>query len=404
MALGGYKFAGYKCSKPSGATDAQWALLIHKTRLKAFMAANTAASAGWSFDWSNGDEAFETYGNVIYYADGTDPLNLVSFFKHGSGDDTKYYMIASLFNYATTAGYSRLVIPVGASVPAYYSSSSAQWKIYGKQLFHAVSYDRFPEDCLVSSSSNYPQKAICLVPIGGYFLSTGTYNIVDMSNNYDYSGQGTVRFGCAIRNKNITSITVHRSTIPDSSYYKITLVGFDSMTLSSPSDTANIYGISLCSDRESIMPNNWSANSLPNSYCNSTLKNDFTRYEYGSVWSNLVLTPAQKAVFAGAPSIHPYESVSLNTCNSRTSAPFLNSDGITSKGTFNIDLLATNSATPYTSVSPMQSYANGNYLLAIRCTSNPQTTNVCQTNYYVGWDPSNPDITSEDAWTAYDGT
>lgn len=401
MSLGGYKFAGYKCTKPSGATDAQWALLIHKTRLKAFMAANTTASAGWSFDWSNGDESFETYGNVIYYADGTDPLNLVSFFKHGSGDDTKYYMIASLFNYANVTGYSRLVLPSEASLPAYYSSSSVQWKIYGKQLFHAVSYERFLEDCLVGGANRYPKKAISLVPIGGFYLSTATNNIVDMTSAYDYSKQGTIRFGCAIRDKNIISVTVHGSTIPDSSYFKITFVGFDSMTLSSPSDTANIYGISLCSDRESTKQNNWSSNINPNSYCNCTLKDNFTRYDSLSVWSNLGLTPAQKAVFAGAPSTHPYESVSLNTCNSRTSSPFLNSDGITSKGTFNIDLLSANSATPYTSVSPMNTYANGNYLLAIRCTSNPQTSNTCQTNYYIGWDPSNPDITQESTWTAY---
>ena len=46
MALGGYKFAGYKCSNDGTLTDAQWALRIHKTRIKAFLEANTLANTG----------------------------------------------------------------------------------------------------------------------------------------------------------------------------------------------------------------------------------------------------------------------------------------------------------------------------------------------------------------------
>lgn len=400
MALGGYKFAGYRCTKPENATDAEWALLIHKTRLKAFMAANTLAGDIWEFDRNSGDVAFETYGNVIYYADRTDPLNLVSFFKHSTED--KYYAIVSAFNYYLATGtYSGLVrFSWSAGVSAYYITSSNYHKLYQKQLFHVVSYDRFDENFLLYSANNYPARSLGLVPITNFQTNSAGSSTVTINTANEYGSQSTLRFGCALRDKDILTISINGTDLSNHDLFKVSLVGFDSMALSSPNDTANIYGIVLGTDTYSIGPNNWGSALTNFSYVQNTLKDNFARYEESGLYSALTLTWSGKALFAGTPQLIPFESVTLKTMGDRLQSPFMNSDGIASKGTFNISLLSENSAAQYTSTSTMQTYANGNYLLALRRKAN----GTYQTNYYVGWDPSNPDITSEDAWAAYDGT
>lgn len=399
MALGGYKFAGYKVTKPEGATNAEWALLIHKTRLKAFMAANTLAGEIWEFDRSNGDVAFETYGNVIYYADRTDPLNLVSFFKHSTED--KYYAIVSAFNYfisSSSAGFSGYVrFSPQAGMYAYYTTSSNYHKIYEKQLFHVVSYDRFDEDFLLDSANNYPTRSLGLVPITNFKTSQSTANIVSISAGSEYGYETTLRFGYALRDKDILTVSINGTDLSSRELFKVSLVGFDSMTLSSPDDEANIYGIVLGIDASSTNINNWTSTGSPFSYCQNTLKDNFERYEQSGLWSGMSLSWSQKAIFAGSPQAFPFESVTLKALNDRVQAPFLNGDGISSKGTFDISLLSANSAAPYTLVSAMQTYANGNYLLALQRRANGNN----QTNYYVGWDPSNPDVTNDSSWTAY---
>lgn len=415
MALGGYKFAGYKCTKPSGATDAQWALLIHKTRLKAFMAANTLAGDIWEFDWSNGAIAFETYGNVIYSLT-ADGLNLVSFFKHNS--EGKYYMIASLFSFfcSSTQAYSTLWLSSPASGPtinAYYSASSGYWKIFYKQLFHAVSYDRFSTDCLVKTtaqSDNYPSKAICLVPIGGFCTSAATNLTVSMDANNSYGSMTSFCAGYALKNKDIISFAIDSLSRSEARYYiKTSLVGFDSLTLSSPNDTANIYGISFTYGNSNVYDISYvpQGSQYPVSPYSETLKDNFTRYVENGKWSVIGLGKTKKAFFSGSPESIPYESVEFTAGCSRNDAPFLNSDGICSKGAFNIDLISANSYYNNTAYSMMNTAANGNYLLVYRSSdtvSGITSIVYSQVNYYIGWDPSNPDITSEDAWTAYDGT
>lgn len=415
MSLGGYKFAGYKCTKPSGATDAQWALLIHKTRLKAFMAANTLAGDIWEFDWSNGTIAFETYGNVIYSLTPSDGLNLVSFFKHKT--EEKYYLIASLFSFfcASNQAYSTLWLSSadsGPAINAYYSTSSNYWKIDKKQLFHAVSYDRFATDCLVKTSAqsdNYPSKAICLVPIGGFNTSSATNLTVAMNDSNSYGAMTSFCAGYALKNKDIISFAIDSLSRSEAqNYIKTSLVGFDSLTLSSPNDTANIYGLCFTYGSNNV----YDISSVPQASVSpvapysETLKDNLSRYTAHGKWSLVGLSRPKKAFFGGSPESIPYESVEFTAGCSRSAEPFLNSDGICSKGAFNIDLISANSYYNNTAYGMMNAAANGNYLLVYKNSDViGATMNLLysQANYFVGWDPSNPDITSEDAWTAYNG-
>lgn len=414
MSLGGYKFAGYKVTKPEGATDAQWALLIHKTRLKAFMAANALAGNVWVQDWNGGTIDFNSGDGMIYDLT-SDGLNLVSFFKHNS--EEKYYLIASLFSFfcSSNKSYSTLWLSSPTSGPAInasYDTSNGYWKIDRKQLFHAVSYDRFATDCLVNTSAqshNYPSKAICLVPIGGFCTSSATNLTVAMGASNSYGAMTSFCSGYALKNKDIISFAIDSLSRSESrNYIKTSLVGFDSLTLSSPNDTANIYGLCFTSGGGSIydISSIPQGSSSPMSPYSETLKDDFTRYtEYGK-WSVIGLGHTKKAFFGGSPESIPYESVEFTAGCSRSAAPFLNSDGICSKGAFNIDLISANSYYNDTAYSMMNTAANGNYLLVYRSSDTVKgTTSIVysQVNYYVGWDPSNPDITSEDAWTAYTG-
>ena len=400
MALGGFIFAGYKCTKPENATDAEWALLIHKTRLKAFMEANTLAGDIWVQDWDEGTIDFEAGDGMIYDLN-SDGLDLVSFFKHKTED--KYYMVASLFKW-TPGNFSGVYKVSESSIqPSYFVSSSNYVRVYNKQLFHTVGYDRFTPDCLSYTSNSYPSRALCLIPIGGWLTNSSTNFSVGINETNSFGSKSKFYTGYALRGKDIITITTFDLSINSpQNYLKTSLVGFDSLNLSSPNDTANIYGLCLDVDYYDTGYQAWSSTGQALTYCQETLKNNFTRYAESSKWSTLFLSSAQRALFEGTPDSIPYEAALLTTGSARNQSPYLNSDGITTKGSFNPEVLSTNGQYPY-SLSKMTTYANGNYLMVAYFANHIQTSICTETCYYIGWDPSNPDITSEDAWTAYNG-
>ena len=90
MSLGGYKFAGYKCTKASGMSDVDLSLLIHKTRLKAFTEACSKAGANWHFCKNSGTHDFEGNTGVIYNIIGV-TVDFVSFFQYEN--ENKYFAI-----------------------------------------------------------------------------------------------------------------------------------------------------------------------------------------------------------------------------------------------------------------------------------------------------------------------
>lgn len=406
MALGGYKFAGYKCSNDGTLTDAQWALLIHKTRLKAFLEANTSASAGWVFDLNGGTIDFNaTYTGVIYDLGG-DGLNLVSYFRNGTGDNAKYYMIASLFNW-TCASATSPQIQVSTTGPIVYGyySSGGQYKVNNQTLFHTVSYDPFPEDCILNNANDYPQKALPMIPVLGFGAYTGSTPSSIPSNN-TLSNTTKLYFGYALKNLDIISFTTFndKMTVSDSrAWLKTTFVGFDSLVLSSPDDSANIYGITLTNNTQSqeLAASGWGNYDALYRW-QETLTDSFIRYvTQDNKPNDLFFSVCKKACFNGTTQTYPFETVTLTTGGTRNSAPYLNADGITSKGTFDIELLSSNGSYNYNIFTMWQPVANGNYLpVAIKTLSGSGYADS-QTTYYVGWDAGNPNILDESSWTEF---
>jgi hypothetical protein len=253
-------------------------------------------------------------------------------------------------------------------------------------------------------SGNYPTNALGLVPISSWSTgSTSGAGCALTTTNCYFLASG-LYFGYALRDNNI--YTFATTTLLENALRinaRVSLVGFDSLSLSSPDDSANIYGMNFIGTNEGETKTFSWASSRVSEYC-ETLTDSFSRYSsHGTGVSQfLFLSIPYKALYNGSPTIYPYEAPLLTTDALRDESPLLNSNGITSKGTFNVDLLSCNGTYGYSDERFWKSYANGNYLLIASCHATASNERP-STKYYVGWDPSNPDITSEDAWTAYNG-
>lgn len=180
------------------------------------------------------------------------------------------------------------------------------------------------------------------------------------------------------------------------------VIGFGAMKLSSQSDDYNAFHVSLSmpttnSNECAYVKKN---NDWHITKCQQTLKSDGTLYAESGMKSSLFLNTMSLATYVyGVSTDIPYASMRLVThenadSDMRTSTPLLNIDGITSKGDIDIDLMACNCTDGYASLKACGAYANGNYLLACKDYGGYQ-------QYYVGWDPSNPDITLDSSWIEY---
>ena len=390
MALGGYKFVGYKYSRPAdydSSVDAQVlaeALKMHKCKLKAFTESCTASGAQWDFSYNAGDYAFGTHGNVIYKLDSSG-FNLVSFFRYG--EENAYYAIVTLSDASWTSGYSLQLY----NRYIYYSGTT-QWSTQvtndmsciGLVDLNMDNINVLPGvDRLALSSDNE-----------GSSTATNTYwtvnKIIPERRCHGYATKGK----CIIHITSGTSTTVKVSAI-------------DALSISSPSDTKNIFSYTFnASDRASSSIEVDQANGTI-----QTLRQSGTVYESISNYNTsynidlFIQSPKSAIVFNPTNNI-PFESAVLCASSkgtARVAAQNLNTDGILAKGQASIDLLAVNDIVPRDGMTVRYPYANGNYLLGwcYAYSGGTSITALLGRFVYVGWDPSNPDITQESAWTAY---
>jgi len=403
MALGGYKFAGYKCTKASGMSYDDLALLIHKTRLKAFVEACARANANWHFCKNSGTHDFEGNTGVIYNIIGVSS-DFVSFFQYEN--ENKYFAIISCPEITDDIFHDK------ARGKGYYEGNNTNKYLWTyRTMFHCASVSPLDADFFIKQDSggvaNYPSGALPIIPISTFYLNT-TSHVSGAGDNgkwFSYPRDGYYDcFGYAVKGSSIITFAVQNH--PSNNYIAtgqifVNVIGFDAMHLSSQSDTYNVFHVSLSMQTTNsnecfyVQKNTWHITTGQ-----QTLKSDGTLYAQALMPSSLFLNTTSLASYVyGISSNIPYASMRLVTHenadnNMRTSAPLLNSDGITSKGEIDIDLMACNVTNGYASLKSCGAYANGNYLLACKDYSGYQ-------QYYVGWDPSNPDITQESAWTAY---
>jgi len=387
MALGGYKFVGYKYTRPAdydSSIDAQVlaeTLKMHKCKLKAFTESCAASGAQWDFSYSNGDYAFGTHGNVIYKLDSSG-FNLVSFFRYGEED--AYYAIAT-FNDASNSTSTSLNL-----LNRYYFYN-------GTTITNTfITNDMCCASLVDMNMTNINERPTIdrLAFMSQFGNSTSISKSVPSVRYYGYSTKG----------KCIIALTT--DSLSSNRYFNISAI--DALLLSSPDDSKNIFSYTTAaSDISGSNPSNFTMSGYI-----QTLNADGVPRQNKAVYNTVNTTPTMcilspsTAICDSPANYVPYESVKISPLNYGLPNNLINSNGILSKGIAPIDFLAVNNVLPHTNILPWNKYANGNYLCVFKYMYNSSSTHMANTDLfskivYVGWDPSNPDITQESAWTAY---
>lgn len=418
MSFGGYKFRGYHLAKDSNDSDSLHLLKMHKTRLSAFVAANTATSGNWSFDPDklSGDLDFESTQNAIYSMTGVDTTThgYASFFKYHNTEENEvgYYLII------TTNCYSIGTATNGVSF------SQDQCTLEGQSMFapiycsclHAISKDPFGN--LPSSTASVdllPSSSTRLFTIG--CNCHGNTNFTNVDNvNKGFFAENDFYVGYSIKDKDIISFATSN---PVTKYPTI-----DVMSL-------NVYSTFYdAQDEEGIFMssiNCYSGNVSTGS--DETEKNigvdrvlqTLTKYSscvgHDVHTTELRLSPSISALYisSGATSI-PFEG--LNVVNKSFNSGFGSTNLV--KGITNPELLASNVSSEKLSVDNNIAFANGNLLLVCQYSinsssqkakypafsetqSNGSDSTIYSSSWYfnlfIGWDVSNPDLSTTSSWT-----
>lgn len=411
MSLGGYKFAGYKCRCTSGMSDADLALLVHKTRLKAFVEACARANANWHFCKNSGSINFEENTGVIYSINSSS-YNFVSFFQYENED--KYIAIVSVHD------QSSIVFNDDSTGLGFYGTSSNK-TIWGKRsTFHCASTSAFSDENFFRSGYTYPPGALPLIPDGAPQLGGSPFSSVGAAGTViwllKFTGDRDMMpyYGYAVKGDRIISIfTTSANSALDSSKSEIecgecfiNIIGFDAMSLCSSSDTKNLFHTQLMKDNSSAYEFSFPMKNADTTIniVSQCLKSSGGSYSTRLSQSAMSLEPVSLPAYTYSASTYtPYGAMQLttavageSTCIRSSGGTLLNTDGIATKGVIDIDLLASNITDGFASLNPCRPYANGNYLLAYKDFGGGA-------QIYCGWDASNPDITLDASWTAYNG-
>lgn len=387
MALGGYKFAGYKYTRPAdydSSVDAQVlaeTLKMHKCKLKAFVDSCAASGALWDFSYSNGDYAFGTHGNVIYKLDSSG-FNLVSFFRFGT--DEAYYAIATL-NDASNGSSTSLNLQ---NRYYYYNGTSLTNTFITNDMCCASLVD------MNITNINERPTLDRLAFMSQFGNSTSISKSVPSVRYYGY----------ATKDKCIIALT--SDSLSSNRYFNISAI--DALSLSSPDDLKNIFSFTTTA---AAGGGGNPGNKSMYGYIQTLNSNGIPRQNkasYNTTNTNptmYILSPT--TAICDAPSTYfPYEAAKISPLNSGLENNPINSLGILSKGIARIDFLSVNNVLPHANILPWNAYVNGNYLCVFKYTYTATDTHILDSDLYskivyIGWDPSNPDITQESAWTAY---
>lgn len=394
MSLGGYKFAGRYCQKGS-LTDAQWALKMHKTKVAAFMAANALSGAGWDYDMAGSPD-----GN--YHCLDSVGNNYVTVFKRTNGEnDYTWFALYTLTKFTwsgTDTGAVKMYL-ISVSVdgtnifPGYYACN-----------FYRIGTDQISySDSLATSPSELINSTLC-IPVGNPGGSTQ-----DISSSYyppdntSAREMGSVLFGFALKNDDV--IMFQGGSASSSSLCCSVASGHAFSSFVNPDDGKGLFAYNTQYLRSNDTDNYESSNrDFVTDSMNSRLCCAFNGYS--GISNNATLGAVPLAYYSSAVTNYPFQSLSVyRVYNSST-----NSYG---KGTLKLELLSISFQGSALLVPSIYSkVANGRLLCANNMTSAGFTTyalNGNPSNYglslypalYVGWDPSNPDITQSSSWTEY---
>lgn len=395
MSLGGYKFAGRFCNKGS-LTDAQWARCMHATKVAAFMAANTAANAGWDYDMEGSTDgnihALDTVGN-----------NYVTCFKNT--EDSSYFAIYTLTCFGTSADAGTGRIKVYLTKNTLGTATGHDVGTYASN-FYRLSKSHIAYDADLSS----PAEGITdLFPVGNMGAQAMSADTAYGKTNTLFSSSKNY-YGYAIKAQHIVMFAGDARTASGLSISVASTDAFASLF------NANDHRKECCINlqpRPSDLADWYEANAR-------NTNNNYTAFagvilalnRSGVCTNGARLIAAALALYNGNMQEYPYQNImAAGVENDGTNVP--------SKGALNVDLLAVNMQSVSGDIVPslLSPVANGAYLtISANTMANgdanffkysllndlgDQATPAVWLTAYVGWDSSNPDITTDSAWSEY---
>lgn len=389
MSLGGYKFRGYYCQKGS-LTDAQWALLMHKTKVAAFMAANTAASAGWDYDMTGSPD-----GN--YHCLDSVGNNYVTVFKRTNGEnDYTWFAIYTLTKFTwsgTDTGAVKLYIQANYTFMFYGYYACNFYRIGTAQIAYS--------DSLATAPASMSNVTGCL-PVG----NPGTSSSDISSSYYPPSNSSTkdmssVYYGFAVKSDSV--VMFQGGSASTSSLCCSVASGHAFSSFVNNGDMNGVFAYNT--QVENASSNNYEnatrnavTTTMDSKLCVCANKSGGINY---STWFSAL----PLAVYSTSVQEYPFQSLQVFGVDNTAPAT-------SGKGSISIDLMAINFPGANQGLVPSvySTFANGNYLV-VRCVSgsyylssycyNAVDTVNWNAALYVGWDPSNPDITQASAWTEF---
>ena len=418
MAFGGYKFKGYKVVRANLATNtyANWCLLVHQARIKAFMESCALSGAQWHFSKTNGDLSFESYGNVIYRvanANG-DYNDYLSFFKYG--DEELYYMISTLGEYY----WVRQGTPDVAESASYEDYNTSDPGVKPMGMSSALSLSQFEDDGLFS---NYPSSALPATSVRtdtatkSITSGSSTFNVNETTPNNAFSSQASWYIGYATKGKDIITVTTTRIDASYEKYWSICVESGDAF--SAYMSTVDIYGLLKCvfCNYPNEKPTGAAlSNKLYHSHCEA-LSDSGERLNWGRTpatgYSSLLsfIWPTLPMYGTGFTKQY-YEAAVLSAIGQTNSAyhKATTSEGNANKGVVKGELISFTMADGSALLpSYLTPYMGGNLLsiaayeqiakVSILSGDSPalNSTYVYGTAF-VGWDSSNPDIRNDTSW------
>ncbi len=400
MSLGGYKFRGYTARRPDGMSNTDWYLLIHKTRVKAFLDASAAANAGWVIDYTDGQLDFESTTGAIYRLDDLG-YNYVTAFRIPNED--AYFQIITFCKWSTnTSDPANGLINCRNILDYYYVNSS--YGSYMTQLnkttmFHRIgTYRKDPTN--LSSKYGYTP----LFQAGSVFSNTSNNYTVDADTDSRIFPNYNCGYGYAVKGKHIISI------VKNGTFFSYSLLSADiyQSVFNSTDKFAKFNAIGF-QDRGQTNQSATRDYGETDYNVGSATNYHTERYVASSSYSvNQAFIPLRTSNYTQATTIYPFSSVyTIMTEDSQD----IQSNGI---GSIPVDLLATN-----TTIGALFNrgsvVANGNYLcVSARSASSTYTialsftpvsgwgsSNYIGENIFVGWDSSNPDLNESSSWPVY---
>lgn len=380
MSLGGYKFAGRYCQKGS-LTDAQWAERMHACKHAAFWAA--AEASGWSVD----------IGGAL------DPVgcNYMTKYYLYNGNDEQQFALYTLTKYkysASSADEEQGYVGVGNAFPQ--DDSTYTWG-YGCTSFIRAGIDsiNFDQPFTFSPGTSY------LWPMGNWGGRDYRSSTPSLTNSFLNATK--VYFGFAVRGGDI--ICFCKSGTQSEPAVSIASCGGFSALL----DGGDAYNYFLMSFQKP---------STNVSYESSAVSKDGTVMQFScpnssgihgnTDWKSISLQAYPVTKIGAYTETLPFSTI--------FAAGVYNADKplLWGKGAVGVEGVAINNYLYGNSGARPELFttvANGKYLAIRRKNSTWTYTGINGIDagqtlpiIYIGWDPSNPDILQDSAWTLYDGT